>query len=133
MKSIPVHSLACWSLLFASLSGCQGPAAPKLVPIQGQVKFKQRPLSGATICFVPDFAKGNRKGYQATGRTAADGSFKLETYPYGEGAMVGFYKVTCIVFGGVALPQKYRNPTRTPLAVEVREEGNNPLVFNLID
>lgn len=133
MKSMPVHGLVCWSLLCASLSGCQRDTGPQLVPVNGQVKYKQRPLSGATICFVPDFAKGNRKGLQATGQTAEDGSFTLQTYPYGDGAMVGYYKVTCIIFGSVTLPQKYRNPTLTPLAVEVKEQGNEPLVFNLTD
>src|SRR5438128_2343019 len=112
-------------LFCAGLSACQGPAAPKLVPVAGQVKYKQRPLSGATICFIPDITKGNRDGQQATGQTAQDGSFTLQTYPHGDGAMVGFYKVTCIVFGGVALPQKYRNATQTPLIVEVKE-ANEP-------
>jgi hypothetical protein len=89
-------------------------------------------LSGATICFIPDITKGNRDGLQATGQTAQDGSFTLQTYPHGDGAMVGFYKVTCIVFGGVAIPQKYRNAMQTPLAVEVKE-ANDPVVFNLTD
>jgi hypothetical protein len=120
-------------MVCAALSGCESPAAPKLVPIHGQVKYKQRPLSGATICFVPDFNRGNRNGLQATAQTAEDGSFTLQTYPHGDGAMAGFYKVTCIVFGGVSLPQRYRNPTLTPLAVAVKEENNNPLVFNLTD
>jgi hypothetical protein len=103
------------------------------VPVQGQVKYKQRPLSGATVCFVPDFAKGNRTGLQATGQTAQDGSFTVQTYPHGDGAMAGFYKVICIVIGGPSLPQKYRNSTSTPLAVEVKEQGNEPFVFNLTD
>ena len=60
-------------------------------------------LSGATVCFIPDITKGNRDGQQATGQTAEDGSFTLQTYPHGEGVMPGYYKVTCVVFGGVAV------------------------------
>jgi hypothetical protein len=133
MKHITVHSLVCWLLLCVSFSGCQGPAPPKLVPVHGVVKYQKRPLSGATICFVPDFARGNHKERQATGQTAADGSFTLQTYPYGEGAMVGFYKVTCIVFSGVKPPRKYRDSTLTPLAIEVKEPGEEQLLLNLGD
>jgi hypothetical protein len=132
MKLIPRSLLIVLLPLGASLLGCQGPAPPNLVPVGGQVKYKQRPLSGATICFIPDITKGNRNGLQATGQTTQDGSFTLQTYPHGDGAMVGFYRVTCIVFGGVAVPQKYRNATQTPLVVEVKE-GNDPFLFNLTD
>ncbi len=133
MKLIPGYGLVCLFALLASLSGCQGPAAPKLLAVHGQAKYKQRPLSGATICFIPDITKGNRDGLQATGQTAEDGSFTLQTYPHGDGVMPGFYKVTCIVFGGVAVPQKYRNATQTPLVVEVKEQGNDHLFLNLTD
>ena len=132
MKFIARYMLMVLIPFGASLSGCQGPAPPKLVPVGGQVKYKQRPLSGATICFIPDITKGNRDGLQATGQTTPDGSFTLQTYPHGDGVMAGFYKVTCTVFGGVAVPQKYRNATQTPLAVEVKE-GNDHLLFNLTD
>jgi hypothetical protein len=97
------------------------------------VKYKQKPVPGATICFIPDITKGNRDGLQATGQTAEDGSFTLQTYPHGDGAMVGSYKVICIVFGGIAIPQKYRNPTQTPLAADVKEPGADHLVFVLTD
>src|SRR5712692_1891378 len=132
MKSFARYMLMVLIPFCASLSACQGPGAPKLVPVAGQVKYKQRPLSGATICFIPDITKGNRDGLQATGQTTQDGSFTLQTYPHGDGAVLGFYRVTCIVFGGVAVPQKYRNATQTPLVVEVKE-GNDPLLFNLTD
>lgn len=132
MKRIRRSVLIVCLPLWASLWGCQGPAPPKLVPVVGQVKYKQRPLSGATVCFIPDFTRGNRDGLQATAQTAEDGSFRLQTYPHGDGAMVGVYRVTCIVFGGVALPQKYRNAMQTPLVIEVKE-GNDPLLFNLTD
>jgi hypothetical protein len=97
------------------------------------VKYKQKPVPGATICFIPDITKGNRDGLQATAQTAEDGSFTLQTYPHGDGAMVGSYKVICIVFGGIAIPQKYRNPTQTPLTAVVKEPGADHLVFVLAD
>jgi hypothetical protein len=133
MKLIPVHGLVCFALLAAGSSGCQDPVAPKLVPVQGLVKFKQRPLRGATICFIPDITKGNRDGLQATAQTTEDGAFTLQTYPHGDGLMPGWYKVTCIVFGGVALPQKYRNATQTPLLIEVKRLGDEHVLLNLAD
>ncbi len=133
MKRWGMFGLLGGWLLCAALVGCQGPPPPKLAPVRGQVKFKQKPLVGATVCFVPDFNKGNRNGQQATGQTDKDGSFTLETYPHGQGVMPGFYRVTCIVFGGVAVPQKYRNAMNTPLIIEVSDQGNENLVFNLTD
>ncbi len=132
-KLIPRWGMLCVLTLCMSLTGCQGPAPPRLVPVRGQVKYKQRPVKGATICFVPDITRGNRDGLQATCQTAEDGSFTLQTYPHGEGAMVGSYKVICIVFGGIDIPQKYRNPTQTPLVAVVKEPGNEQLVFSLVD
>ena len=133
MKLFAVREWILFALLAASLSGCQDPVTPKLVPVQGQVKFKQRPLSGATVCFIPDFNKGNRDGLQATGQTAEDGSFTLQTYPHGDGVMPGYYRVTCITFGGVPVPQKYRNAMQTPLIIEVKQPGNDHLLLNLTD
>src|SRR5260370_25677419 len=114
MKFIARYMLMVLIPFGASLSGCQGPAPPKLVPVHGQVKYKQRPLSGATICFIPDITKGNRDGLQATAQTVEDGSFTLQTYPHGDGVMPGFYKVTSIVFGGLAGSHKTNNAHPTP-------------------
>jgi hypothetical protein len=97
------------------------------------VKYKQQPLKGATLCFVPDLGRGNRDGLQATGQTAEDGSFTLQTYPHGPGVMVGSYKVICIVYGGPKIPQIYRDPTQTPLAVVVKEPGIDDLILALSD
>jgi hypothetical protein len=132
-KFIPGWGLLGLLPLCLILAGCQGPAPPKLVPVRGHVQYRQRPVKGATICFIPDITNGNREGLQATGQTGEDGSFTLQTYPHGEGAMVGSYKVICIVFGGITVPQKYRNPTLTPLAAVVKEPGIDHLVFALAD
>src|SRR5262249_26895639 len=132
MNRISGYRLVCGLVIGMSL-GCQGPDTPKLVPVHGQVKYKQRPLGGATVCFIPDITKGNRDGLQATAQTAEDGSFQLQTYPHGAGVMPGSYKVTCTVFGGVSVPQKYRNAMQTPLVLEVKEPGNEHLLLNLTD
>jgi len=79
---------------------------------------------------IPDIAKGNRQGLQATGQTGADGTFSLETYPHGHGAMLGYYKVTCTVLGPATIPPKYGSLVDTPLRALVKE-GTDHLVQTL--
>jgi hypothetical protein len=119
--------------LAAGLAGCQKPISAELVPVQGKVFYKQKPLANATVCFIPDGSKGNTRGLQATAETDSDGSFTLETYPHGDGAVPGYYKVTCIMEGKNDLPKKYALMTKTPLTIEVPEGGSTSLEITLKD
>src|SRR5687768_8641325 len=72
--------------------GC-GQAGPKLHPVQGKVLFKQQPAEGAQVVFQPVGGAGEAQPLTPSGTTAADGSFTLNTYPHGEGAVAGDYVV----------------------------------------
>jgi hypothetical protein len=114
--------------------GCGKPAPPpRLVAIKGRILYQNQPVKGATVTFIPDLKKGNRFGLGAEGKTGDDGSFTLQTYPHGQGAMSGWYKVTCMVLDPAAIPVKYRSLQDTTLAVEVPEAGVGNLTLTLED
>jgi hypothetical protein len=81
-------------LLFALPSlggGCGGRAKP--VKVEGIVTLDGKPLSGATVTFMPI----GENGRTASGRTDTDGSFRLTTYRSDDGAVPGEYKVLVVV------------------------------------
>lgn len=104
----------------------------KLVPVSGRVQYGDgRPVTAASICFIPDADKGNN-GQLASGLLAEDGTFTLRTYPHGEGAMIGPYKVTISL--GRGTPRKLAKYTRvkdTPFQIDVPPEGLADLVLTL--
>ena len=106
--------------LSAVLTGCGRPSY-KLAPVSGQVTYRGRGVSKATVQLLADTAKGTQAP-TATGETGADGSFTLQTPPHGAGAGPGHYKVTVQHYHS-GIPAKYGNPTRTPLHIEVPEAG----------
>jgi prepilin-type N-terminal cleavage/methylation domain-containing protein len=74
----------------------------------------------------------NFHGTLATGLLALDGTFKLRTYPHGEGAMVGPYKVTISL--GLGTPKdlaKYTRLQEAPFLIDVPPEGLTDLEFKL--
>ena len=112
-------------------AGC-GSAAPKLVPVGGRVLYADgRPVTAASICFTPDAADGNG-GKLATSLLMEDGTFELRTYPDGDGAMIGPYKVTVSL--GRGTPRNLAQYTRlkdTPFTIDVPPEGRNDLIIML--
>jgi hypothetical protein len=128
-KSVLVAALFCLCLL----SGCsrQDGATAKVVPVAGQVTFKNQGVTAAEIYFLPDAEKGNT-GVMGSAILQEDGSFRLSTYPKGDGVAPGAYKVTL----GLGRRQekelqKYRKVETTPLKIEVPEEGFDNLVVDL--
>jgi hypothetical protein len=75
------------ALLLAGL-GCGGASKP--VKVSGVVSLDSKPLAGATVVFTPADGKGNL----ASGRTDADGNFRLTTFQVNDGARPGDYKIT---------------------------------------
>ena len=70
--------------------GCS--KGPKLYPAEGKVTMNGQPAEGASVVFSP--ASGvDEKTPQPSGIVGADGTYKLQTYPHGEGALPGEYKV----------------------------------------
>jgi hypothetical protein len=124
-------TLLCAGLL---AGGCgQGPTPPRLVPVSGRVLYKGRPVPLAAIRFVPDLSKG-AQGFTATGRTEQDGTFTLQSYPHGPGAVPGAYAVTVTLEGrGAGIPGRYADAERTLLRVEIKEQGAPDLLLRLTD
>ena len=79
-------SAALAAVLVGAGSGCGG--LPKPVRVEGRVTLDGQPLAGATVTFTPV----GTEGQPASGRTAEDGTFRLNS-PNGEGAMPGDYKI----------------------------------------
>ena len=137
MQSDPSFRLRTWSLLLVAigltLGGCNK-SPVKLNPVRGQVFFKDQPLEGAQIVFQP--ASGaNKEQPMAYGTVSADGSFSLDTHPYGPGAVVGEYVVFITSYGVdpkdaekkvSKLPAKYADQAN-PLLKSTVKEGKNEL------
>ncbi len=81
---------ALLSLLVLGFAGCGGGSiAP--VPVSGKVALKGKPIEGALVTF---HSGGTGGGRSASGRTAADGTFKLTTNRTNDGAQPGDYTIT---------------------------------------
>jgi hypothetical protein len=154
-------SFRCVLLLSISLlmvTGCNrgGASDFDLYPAQGTVTYKNAPLAGATVVFVPD------SGPTASGMTDSSGVFKLSSGGR-PGAAVGKSKVTVtkgdpnaaskaagqmkpedmmkVQKGEVAAPETksgvpaaYGSPSTTPLDATVLPDGNkNKFQFDLVD
>jgi hypothetical protein len=112
-------------------AGCGG--GPKLVPVRGRVVLADgQPVTAASISFSPDKDKGNDSTLYPLGALQLDGSFALRTYPHGDGAVAGSYRVT-ISLGRRAQGSlaKYTRLKDTPLLVDIPPEGRTDLVFTL--
>lgn len=117
-------------LLPLLLAGCGD--GPPLVPVRGTVVYRQQPVKGATVLFIADATRGTRAP-GALAQTGADGSFTLQSPPFGPGAVAGHYRAI-ILRGddaGTPVPAKYSLAHLTPLKVEVPADGqeNVPLVL----
>jgi hypothetical protein len=119
--------------LMALLGGCGGSdgGGARLAPARGRVIFKGEGVSAANIYFMPDADKGNN-GAMASAILQEDGSFDMETYPKGKGVAPGAYKVT-LDLGRRRDKEldRFRRVETTPLKVEVSEEGDTNLLFDL--
>jgi hypothetical protein len=87
----------------------------------------------ASIQFLPD-ASQRAQGFAAFGQTKPDGTFTLQTHPYGPGAAPGRYTVTVALEArGQGIPSRYADAEQTPLRIEVKEEGAPDLLLRLSD
>jgi hypothetical protein len=118
----------------AVAGGCsKGPTPPRLVPVSGKIVYQNKPVALAWLRFYPDgFKEG--QGFVADGQSKEDGTFTLQTYPHGPGAAPGRYKVTITLEArGAGALTRYADSERTPLHVEVKEEGAPDLLLRLTD
>jgi len=141
--------------LAIGLTGCGGPAQPKLYPATGTVTWKGTPLADATVSFVPSV------GAPSDGKTDAQGKFSIMTNGQ-PGARAGACKVAVSKFAGAApsmpaapkpedmmklyekkkkgefekgeIPAKYGRPDTSGLAAEVTSDAaKNVFTFDLKD
>jgi hypothetical protein len=134
----------CVLLLLVASFGCSGnspPSGPPLAtahPVQGRIVFSdQSPLRGGVIFFTPvDIeVEDGRIRYEAASLVDANGRYKLGFNGDRSGAPAGECKVTIQPRDYQELPQsnskripaRYREASKTPLAVTVKEMNN---VFN---
>jgi len=143
------------ALVGAALTGCGGPAMPKVYPVTGTVTWKGAALADATVSFVP------ATGLPSDGKTDAQGKFTIMTNGK-PGARAGACKVTVNKFAGGAssipsapkpedmikmaenrkkgqvekgeIPAKYGRPDTSGLTAEVTTDGaKNVFTFDLND
>lgn len=141
------------------LAGCGGggKARPPMGKVKGTVTYKSKPVSDASVTFIMDGAPRS-----ASGKTDADGHFRLTTYDTNDGAFVGTHKVTVVKITSVGgskppeamkpedlakmsmdgtlqkklkvegIPPKYADVKTTPLQFTI-EAGENDKTLELED
>lgn len=123
-----------WGLLGLILGGC-GDKGPDLVPVTGKLLDNQgKPVFPGSIWFVVDGTTSSSTpvGLDASGMLQEDGSFTIRTYPHGEGAMVGRYRVT-LSLGAGSSPKlaKYAGTRTSTILVDVPKTGVTDLIIRL--
>jgi len=112
------------------LAGCDD-GRPVLVEATGRVLLRGAGVTAGSIVFHPD--AGNAFQVDApSSQLQLDGSFLMQTYPWGEGVAVGRYRV-------ILSPQlaarlglaEYSDPTKSPLQVDVTADGLRGHVIEL--
>src|SRR5438477_4354898 len=86
MRSIPSLALRA-SVLVCLSAGCWQGNSLGTVPVSGKVTYKDQPVEGATVSFIPD-----GDGRPATAITGPDGAYTLTTLNW-QGAVPGQYTV----------------------------------------
>jgi hypothetical protein len=136
------HLVARWIRGFAVLSilglaSCS-PSGPKLHPVTGQVLYDDRPAAGATI--VLHLNGGGPDSPRPGAIVKDDGTFSLNTYPYGAGAPEGEYTVLITWFedpkvenaeARSRLPSRYADPAKSGLKASVKPGSNSLEPFRL--
>lgn len=116
----------CCGLLV--LVGCSSSTAP-LVSVQGQVRYRGRPVAGGTIVFTPDDQRGGR-GPIACARLDDEGRFRLLTDGR-QGAVAGWHRITVAGSGTVHLPAELLDPELSGQGFEVRPDQPNLCTLEL--
>ena len=132
-------TLAVCSIFF----GC-GQNGDLIVPVSGIVTMDGMPVEGASVMLIPE------AGRPATGRTNAQGEFRMTTLSNYDGAIVGRHRVTVSLVKLPAkpmdyeladspqsltllehmVPQRYTDPDTSGLTVDV-VRGMEPISLNL--
>jgi hypothetical protein len=106
------------------LVGCRG--GSRRVSVSGTVTLAGKPVNEGLVSFSPDASKGNTARVSCTA-PIKDGRYELKSTGVlksetSSGAPLGWYKVTVNTIMGKLkseIPDRYTNPTQTPLSIEV--------------
>ena len=124
-----MRKLLCGVLLVVAV-GCGGDR-PKLVTVTGTIKMDGKGLVGGSLTFHPESGV-QEKGDRPSCQLQADGSFTVQTYPYGDGMPPGAYRVTLSpeLAGRIKRPQ-CGDAAKTPLRIDVPADGKRDHVFDV--
>ena len=113
-----VYVLGC----VAVLVGCDD-GRPVLVEASGRVLLQGQGLTAGSVTFHPD-AGNEFRGDAPSSQLQLDGSFRMKTFPWGEGVAVGRYRVTLSpeLASRIDFPH-YSDPEKTPLVLDVPATG----------
>jgi hypothetical protein len=144
-KSTNGRSVFLATVVLVGISGC-GPKI-QFVEVNGVVKLNGAPMADALVEFLPDPDKGT-EGPRSSGKTDAEGRFRLQRDDDQFGAVVGFHRVLVQDMrtfppprdqhkGGVPpvmplsrIANQYENASRTPLRQEIKAEPG-PIVIDV--
>jgi hypothetical protein len=136
-----IRSMAVLAFIAVSLLACTscGGTGPALHPVRGKVLVDGKPATGATVVFQP--VQDSAEALKPSGRVGDDGTFRLESYPHGQGAPAGEYFVLVTWYAADArtsdnpknkLPARYAERQKNPLPRQTVKAGSNDLQpFNL--
>ncbi|MFO1096213.1 MAG: hypothetical protein U0992_23340 [Planctomycetaceae bacterium] len=121
------------AVIFAGCGNTQN-SWEKVVPAEGVISFKGKPLAGALITLVPQDVSFP-PSVRPNATSGPDGTFKLGTYSTADGAPAGEYKALVLHYPVVGskkspnagpndLPKKYSRPETTTLTVRVAEDSS---------
>ena len=86
MYSVRKRLLTGTAFLLVALAGCGD--GPTIVPVAGTLTYKGKPVTNASINFIP------KEGRPSVGQTDEEGRFNLLYEPKHFGALVGTHKVS---------------------------------------
>jgi len=132
-----------YAILLFCLSGCGG--GRELASVNGKVLYRGEPLRFGSVMLQP------RSGQPATAIIQSDGTFEVETFGEGLGAVVGSNKVRIVcyeaqdpnrnftatggetAFGRSLIPKRYTSFDTSHLEVEIKSDHSEPLLLELTD
>lgn len=122
------------------LCGCGGSDRPSVYPVTGHVLYRGQPVQDAEVTFLP------AKGPIASGKTDAQGQFRLSTFVPEDGAVAGEHTVLIskkekyvdpkmpnspYEMSRDVLPVRYGSASTSPLKETVKPNGPNQFTFEL--
>ncbi|WP_145258927.1 hypothetical protein [Planctomycetes bacterium Pan216] len=135
----------CVAVALMALSACgQGRETPKTVPVAGTVTYQGKPVMMGSIVFQPVTPSPGSPFRPAQGVLEMDGSYEVQSFAAGDGAVPGEYRVVITSTDGGPtpeepermitwlIPRKYGDAEKTPLTVTVSEHGANADAYNFV-